>query len=476
MKSYRQLQEERAEVGKALQGLIEQFEANDKKWVDSEAEAKFKDLGKTYTDLTSTMEAAEKADEVAAISAQIQEHDNHVRAFADRIAPTPHTKQFQGRSIQELQELAFQGWAIAAARPEWLNTKLGQEARAAAEYCGMPIGSSELNLGGFSTRKMKQVVNQMRAVRPEQQNQIFNAALVSTAGSNAAGNAIPPGTMAEAIEIAMLSYGSMLREADTIVTQDGTPFQWPVANDTGNSGRLIAESAAHDDNAGGGSSGDGGPNPNINKIEWNAYEYTSDTILAPNRLVEDFVGNLEAIMSEMCGIRLGRALNAAFTTADGSGKPNGIVTAAALGHTAGSATSLVDTDFYALKHSVDPDYRRNAIFMMDDDTYLKALLLRDGDGRPLFNMGMVTGTPDTLLGHRIAINQDVATVAASAKVALFGDVTRYKIRRVRDITVRILRERYAEKNQIGIVAFVRADGDLLNAGVAPVKYLAMAAS
>jgi HK97 family phage major capsid protein len=52
---------------------------------------------------------------------------------------------------------------------------------------------------------------------------------------------------------------------------------------------------------------------------------------------------------------------------------------------------------------------------------------------------------------------------------VFGDLSKYKIREVRDIQVLRLVERYADYHQVGFLAFARYDGDLLNAGTAPVK-------
>jgi HK97 family phage major capsid protein len=44
-------------------------------------------------------------------------------------------------------------------------------------------------------------------------------------------------------------------------------------------------------------------------------------------------------------------------------------------------------------------------------------------------------------------------MAANAKSILFGDFTRYKVRRVRDVTLVRLNERYADNLQTGFFAF-----------------------
>jgi HK97 family phage major capsid protein len=47
---------------------------------------------------------------------------------------------------------------------------------------------------------------------------------------------------------------------------------------------------------------------------------------------------------------------------------------------------------------------------------------------------------------------------------VFGDMKRYLIRRVRDLSVLTLRERFADYNQVGFLGFARYDGSPLYAG------------
>jgi HK97 family phage major capsid protein len=61
----------------------------------------------------------------------------------------------------------------------------------------------------------------------------------------------------------------------------------------------------------------------------------------------------------------------------------------------------------------------------------------------------------------------MATMTISAKSILFGDFSKYLIRDVRDFTLLRLDERYAEFLQVAFLAFMRSDGDLLNAGTVP---------
>jgi HK97 family phage major capsid protein len=114
---------------------------------------------------------------------------------------------------------------------------------------------------------------------------------------------------------------------------------------------------------------------------------------------------------------------------------------------------------------------------MMSDTALKLVKkLKDGIGRPLWMPGLAVKEPDTINSYPYVINQDMATPAASAKPVVFGDFTNYFMRRVAGVQVLRLTERFADSNQVAFLAFQRWDGQLIDAGTHPVKYLQNSAS
>ena len=70
----------------------------------------------------------------------------------------------------------------------------------------------------------------------------------------------------------------------------------------------------------------------------------------------------------------------------------------------------------------------------------------------------------------------MAAMAANAKSILFGDFTRYYVRIVLGMQLMRLVERYADALQIGFLAFMRADGNLLDAGTHPIVYYSNSAT
>ena len=120
----------------------------------------------------------------------------------------------------------------------------------------------------------------------------------------------------------------------------------------------------------------------------------------------------------------------------------------------------------------DPAYRAGSIYMAHDTVISALRLVKDGQGRPIWTSGAQAGVPDTINGKMIVTNNDMAsTLTSGSKSLAFGDFSKYKIRDVNGVRLVRLNERFADADQIAFVAFARGDGNLLNAGVAPIKVL-----
>jgi HK97 family phage major capsid protein len=288
---------------------------------------------------------------------------------------------------------------------------------------------------------------------------------------SAGGDIVPTGFMYE-LEKAMKWYGSMLQSSDVFDTSTGQPLPWPNVNDTTNSGELIAENSIVSTQ-----------DVTFGSITFGAFKFSTKLIKVSIELLQDSAFDVESMLRDLFAIRLGRILNTKFTVGVGTTEPNGIITAATSGvaaaagsaaNTGGTetgATTIGSNDLVELEHSVDPAYRRGASWMMHDSTLKSLKEILDKYGRPLWQPGIAAGAPDLLMGYPYFINNDMATVAASAKTVLFGDMKKYKVRRVKEFRLLRLVERFAEYGQVGFLGFARYDGNLLDAGTHPVKYL-----
>ncbi len=207
----------------------------------------------------------------------------------------------------------------------------------------------------------------------------------------------------------------------------------------------------------------------------NAFKFTSKKVLVSLELMQDSNENLADVIGAALGERIGRITNDYFTTGTGSSEPKGIVTAATTSGTTLAAKTPTYIELVATEAGVDPAYRPGAGWMFPD-TELQEIkkIVETTTGRPIWLPNMAGGAPDTILGYPYFVNQSMAAAAStgSGKSILFGQLSKYIVRDVRDVTLLRLDELYAEYYQVAFVAFSRHDGDLLDAGTHPVVYTA----
>jgi len=383
--------------------------------------------------------------------------------------PNPISSQTKPTSSSTATRVADAGEALRA----WLLPERARtpELRAAAQRAGVALDSSEFTfkLAPVPMRSSLAQNGLPKApdadeIRGWRQANELRAPMGTTSGA-VGGYSVPDAAM-QAIEIALLAFGGMRQVASVIRTDGGSALPIPTSNDTSNKGAILTENTQVSE-----------VDVTMGQLVLDAYMYSSKSVLVSLQLLQDSAVNVPEMIGRMLGERIGRIQNDHFTTGTGSSQPNGIVTAATDSTvTAASATLYTYDELVNVLHAVDPAYRANARWMFADSTLknLKKIkvLQYSGDtvGVPLWVPGLTAGVPDTIMGFPYVINQSMAAPASAAKTVVFGDLSKYIIRDVRDITLLRLNERYADYHQVGFLAFARSDGDLLDAGTHPVVW------
>lgn len=290
------------------------------------------------------------------------------------------------------------------------------------------------------------------------------------ANGSQGGYLVPTGWGGALLE-ALKSFGGMRSVATVFSTEGGNPIPWPTVDETGQTGELVAESQAA-----------GSQDVTFGTAQIGAYKWSSKKFAVPFELLQDQGPGIdvEAFIRRAAATRIARIQNTKYTVGTGTNEPQGIVTAAASGRvgSSGQTTTVAYDDLVYLEHSIDPAYRLlPGVGFMFHDTTLRAIkLLKDAQNRPLWVPGVSTKEPDTILGYRYTINQDVAAMAANAKSILFGKLDEYMIRDVMQVTLfRFDDSAFISLGQIGFLAWARGDGKLVTGGQ-PVKYYQNSAS
>lgn len=289
-------------------------------------------------------------------------------------------------------------------------------------------------------------------------------------GTPAAGGYFVPDDFSGELEKQLEVWGDMYSGMTRVLnTGTGSKILWPTLDYTSQRGEIHTENGAVTD--------DGSADPVIAQKELDGYIYNTPIVPFSLELLQDSEFAIEPLLAELFGESLGRTANEVLTNGDGSNKPMGIVSGASTGKTAAATTALASDELIDMFHSVNKAYRRSPMckWQMNDTTFAAVRKMKDGNGNYLWEMGNIqTGAPDQLLGKAVEENSAMPDIAAGASPILFGDHSRYIVRKIGNFSVVPFREKYMHKLQIGLMAFMRFDGEILNNTA--IKKLTMAAS
>lgn len=208
-------------------------------------------------------------------------------------------------------------------------------------------------------------------------------------------------------------------------------------------------------------------------VTLNPFKYASIQIYSAE-LGEDEVVGLTPMLAKAAARQIASAFGGHATTGDGSGKPNGIVSAATNGGTAslsfgGTASTFFDYgDLVSLWGSLPAPYRSGGSWMVSNGALTKILSFRDDNGDRVLIPGL-NGGPPSVLGRPLIENPDMAAVASASKSVLFGDMTSYHVARVSPMRVQISSDYKFQTDQLALKTVERIDGDLVD--TAAVAYL-----
>ncbi|MBD3675596.1 MAG: phage major capsid protein [Planctomycetaceae bacterium] len=452
MADLKQLREERGQLDHKIKEVLERAESENRD-LSAEEDKTYNELHERDMELKRRIERQEREEDRTRELAQVRDAGD---LSPEEAAGAVGEDRGSETVTEEDRALALQAWCRSQSGLDLEDRH--QEACQRLKF-NPQVRNLDIQLSsGSQFRDMQRTALSKRS---------FEARDLEVGGTGA--TTIPQGFVRR-LETALLAHGPMWQTSEVMRTADGAAMPYPTMNDTGNSAVLLAESTTI------GTSTD----PTMSSVTFNAYKYSSQPVLVSVEMLQDSAFDLSNVIADALGVRIARGTNSAFTSADGSSKPNGIVTAAAAGVTAAGAEAITADEVIDLYHSVDPAYRSDPSFgfMMHDSVVAVVRKLKDSDNQYLWGSGLNAGVPDTLLGAPVRVNQAMDDMGAGTDsgedVMLCGAFAKYKIRQVRDIRMRRLVERYADLDQEAFIAFLRVDGDLVDAGTNPVKKLTLA--
>ena len=124
---------------------------------------------------------------------------------------------------------------------------------------------------------------------------------------------------------------------------------------------------------------------------------------------------------------------------------------------AGSTTAITADNLIELQSKVKQAFQANAVWTLNPATFTAIKKLKDNQGRYLLQDDITGAFPYRLLGKPVILSDSMPVIASAAKAVLYGDYRGLAVNIREDMSVEVLREKYATQHAVGIVGWMELD-------------------
>lgn len=125
--------------------------------------------------------------------------------------------------------------------------------------------------------------------------------------------------------------------------------------------------------------------------------------------------------------------------------------------TTAAAAAITADELIELQASVKQAYQAEAVWIMNPATFTAIKKLKDGNNRYLLQDDVTGEFPFRLMGKPVYLSDNMPAVAAGAKTVLYGDLRGLSVNFRENISVEVLREKYATQHALGVVTWFEFD-------------------
>ncbi len=265
-------------------------------------------------------------------------------------------------------------------------------------------------------------------------------------GSDADGGYLVPDEFEKQL-VQKLHQENVLRSISHVIQTSSGDHKIPVVASEGTAAWLDEEAAYTESNS------------TFSQVTLGAHKLGT-LIKVSEELLNDSAFDLTNYISSEFARRLGDAEEEAFLTGNGTGRPTGILNdtnGAKDGITTASATAITFDELIDLYYSLKEPYRKNAVFLMNDDTVKAIRKLKDKNDQYIWQPSVQAGAPDMILNCPVYTSQYMPNLTNGNKAVLFGDFSYYWIADRQGRTFKRLNELYAVNGQVGFLGSQRVD-------------------
>ena len=128
-----------------------------------------------------------------------------------------------------------------------------------------------------------------------------------------------------------------------------------------------------------------------------------------------------------------------------------------------SSTAITSDDVVKLQGKVKDVFQNDAIWIMSENTRTALRLLKDEMGRYLLQDDITAPFGHRLLGKPVYVSDNMDDIGAGKVPIYYGDMSGLATKFSENLSIEVLREKYATQHAVGIVGWVEFDSKVENA-------------
>jgi len=131
--------------------------------------------------------------------------------------------------------------------------------------------------------------------------------------------------------------------------------------------------------------------------------------------------------------------------------------------TAASSTAITADELIDLQETIPDIYQANAIWIMNKKTRTAIRKLKDNDGNYILNKDATARWGYTLFGKDVYTSDNMPEMAAGKTAIYYGDISGLAVKLSEDMSIEVLREKFATQHAVGVVGWIEMDSKVENA-------------
>lgn len=130
---------------------------------------------------------------------------------------------------------------------------------------------------------------------------------------------------------------------------------------------------------------------------------------------------------------------------------------------ASAAATVKADELIDLQEAIPDAYQGGAIWIMNKATRTAIRKLKDNDGNYILNKDATSRWGYTLFGKDVYTSDSMEAMAAGKTAIYYGDMSGLAVKLSEDVSIEVLREKFATQHAIGVVGWIEIDSKVENA-------------